>query len=70
MEDDRIRFEEFLDGKPLEYPLRFIKSGRYMQVDFNEFDLEECNKKLQHAHKQAWLCSKKSLFTQTGSGLN
>ncbi len=46
VEDDRISFEEFLDGKPLEYPLRFIKSGRYMQVDFNEFDLEECNKKL------------------------
>jgi hypothetical protein len=46
VENDRFGLEDYLDGKPLDYPLSFIKKGRFTILDFNEFDLEECNKKL------------------------
>lgn len=46
VEDGKFILEDYLDGKPLEYPLLFIKSGRFKQLDFESFDLEECNKKL------------------------
>ncbi len=46
MEDGKFISEDYLDGKPLEYPLLFIKRGRHTMLDFNSFDLEECNKKL------------------------
>ena len=46
VEDGRDILEDYLDGKPLEYPLLFIKSGQHRRIDFNSFDLEECNKKL------------------------
>lgn len=46
VEDGKFILEDYLDGKPLEYPLLFIKRGRHTIQDFNYFDLEECNKKL------------------------
>lgn len=46
VEDGRWLLEDYLDGKPLEYPLTFFKRGRLTELDFNSFDLEECNKKL------------------------
>ena len=46
VEDGKFILEDYLDGKPLEYPLLFIKRGRRTMLDFNSFDLEECNKKL------------------------
>lgn len=46
VEDGKFILEDYLDGKPLEYTLLFIKSGRFMQLDFESFDLEECKKKL------------------------
>lgn len=45
-EDDKTSFEDFLDGKQIDEPLCFIKSGRFVRLDFNSFDLEECNIKL------------------------
>ena len=46
VEDGKFILEAYLDGKSLEYPLLFIKRGRHTILDFNDFDLEECNKKL------------------------
>ncbi len=46
VEDGKFILEDYLDGKPLEFPLLFIKRGRHTILDFNDFDLEECNKKL------------------------
>ena len=46
VEDGKSILEDYLDGKPLEYPLLFIKRGRHTILDFNTFDLDECNKKL------------------------
>lgn len=46
VEDGRDILEDYLDGKPLEHPLLFVKGGKRRSVDFNSFDVEECNKKL------------------------
>ncbi|MBQ8292575.1 MAG: hypothetical protein IJX78_02060 [Bacilli bacterium] len=46
VEDAKFVLEDYLDGKPLEYPLLFIKRGRFTMIDFNSFDIEECNKKI------------------------
>lgn len=46
VEDGKFILEDYLDGKSLEYPLLFIKRGRHTMLDFNSFDLVECNKKL------------------------
>lgn len=45
-EDDHYGLERYLKGEELDYLLAFIKHNRYYPVDFNEFNLEECNKKL------------------------
>jgi len=46
IEDGKSLLENYLEGKVLEYPLLFVKKGRHVILDFNSFDLEECNKKL------------------------
>lgn len=46
IEDGKHILEDYLNGKPLEYPLLFIKRGRFTQVDFDSFDLVESNKKI------------------------
>ena len=46
VEDGKFILEDYLDGKSLEYPLLFIKRGRHTMLDFNYFDLVDCNKKL------------------------
>ena len=46
VEDGKYFFEEYLNGNDLDYPLLFIKKGRKTEVNFDSFDLEECNRKL------------------------
>ena len=46
VEDGKSILEDYLDGKPLVYPLVFIKRGRRTILNFNSFELDECNKKL------------------------
>ena len=46
VEDGKHILEDYFNGNPLEYPLLFIKRGRFTQVDFDSFDLVESNKKI------------------------
>lgn len=46
VENDKQRLEDYLNGKISNRPLLFVKSGRCTLLDFNSFDIEECNKKL------------------------
>ena len=46
VEDGRDLLEDYFDGKPLEYPLLFVKRGKLTELDFNTFDKDELNKKL------------------------
>ncbi len=45
VEDDKAGLEDYLDGKFIDHPLLFIKNRRFMEVDFNSFDLVKCNRK-------------------------
>ena len=46
VEDDKTSLENYLNNKKLKYPLLFIKNKRPTELDFNQFDVEKCNKKL------------------------
>ena len=46
VEDDKTSLENYLNNKKLKYPLLFIKNKRPPELDFNQFDVEKCNKKL------------------------
>lgn len=46
VEDDKQSLEDYLDGKTLNNNLLLVKRGRCTLLDFNSFDIEECNKKL------------------------
>ena len=46
LEDDKHNFIRYLEGEHLEHPLYFYKNNNFVELDFNDFNLEECNKKL------------------------
>ncbi len=59
LEDDKHNFIRYLEGEHLEHPLYFYKNNNFVELDFNDFNLEECNKKLKReisSIRRAYTC--------------